>query len=452
MQQIFKYKKDILIVLFIILANVYVINLFPSTMFYDSNHYMNLSNLFIKGDEFNLTNYNEPLRGYLFPLIIYSINKLGRYLNIFNQIYFYRLFSIVILTLFNYFILYDFFSDFFKNITKSRLKRLLFTVVINYSWIGLYMYSLSDLWSIIFNIIGLRCLKKEFLKNNSSNYLYTIMSGLFLAGSYYIRPIYLITIIMVIIYLIIKKEFKKILLLMIGIVLIGIPQILINIKNFKIYSFFIPTEIVYGGKSLYLQQLFWGISIQRYETNINYSSFQKAQVIYKDLIGEQILISSNLAEFKTYYEYIIFVFNNMFKILFIYFKHLFNIFDHYFPTVYIQDISKNRILFSCLNYTIWYIFFLEIKNSLIKIKKEKIIYLLIFIFPVLMIIPTALEIRFSIPLYLLAYYIFVENIFEYKKYFTILNLEKYFVFIVLSFTLSILIFGNIVEIGLKNNI
>lgn len=451
MQKFLKIKKEQILLVIVILINIYMIKSFPNSMFYDSKHYMDLSSSFIKDNSFKLTNYNEPLRGYLFPLILYLINILGSLLKFQNIIFFYRINAIIIFTLFNYYILYEFISKIFQTNSEKKLERIIFILIINYSWIGLYMYSLSDFWSILFVVTGLYCLQKSYSKERSSQLL-VITSGIFIAGAYYIRPIYLISLVIIGIYLLIKRDIKRLLMIGLGIFIIGFPQLWINIKNFDLYSFFIPTQIIYNGRSLYLQQLFWGVFVQRYETNINHLIFSNAQVIYEDLLGKEILKNTNLQEFKSYYEYITFLLKNITTIIFMYAKHFFNIFDHYFPTIYIENIFKNRILFSSLNYTIWYLFFINIKSKLLIIKKENYIYIISFLIPVFISIPTALEIRFVLPLYLIGYFISIESLFKYKKYCKISNLIQYCTFIIVSFSLSILIFSNIVGVELKNNI
>ena len=300
-------------------------------------------------------------------------------------------------------------------------------------------------------------------EKNKFRCLLYLLSGVFITISYYLRPVYLASLILVILLLIVelhkKKNYLQVLCFIIGFFIISFPQAIINKRTFDTTSPFIQAvySIEEKNEDLYLKQLFWGISINRAEGNINLTKYDKDAVLFIDPIGDTI-IKSNENLTINYRNYIKIICKYPLEMTVIYSKHIFSGIDHVFAETYSEDIYKNRILFSMINYSFWFLGILGILKIIPKSQSQKCFYFLIYIAPVLLAIPTAIETRFFLPLYLMIYFIAIysisgfmqksisekKNIF--KKYFL-----NFLLFIIICFILSSYSFINISDANIIFN-
>jgi hypothetical protein len=425
-----------ILVIFIILILLLITN--QRTFYWDSEYYFQL------GQNFSFATYNNSLRGYFLPFFIHCILKISSLING-SFFYFWWLVTSVLYGISFFTFIPNFFERIF-NLKFNYMKRIIFAIIILFFWRGLIIYPLSDMpaiCSLIFGILLLVTAEKDKYKNFSY-----LLSGVCIAMSCNLRPIYASSLILIVLFLIIRSYTQKIyfqfLCFMMGFFILSYPQILINKREFNTYSPLVISK--YSGKeneqSLYLHQLFWGLKFSKYETNINQTRFPSVGVTFSDPTGEIILKSSIItgANFKSYFRAI---FNYPVEMFSIYSKHIFSGLDHTFPEIYIEDIYRNRVLFSILNYTFWFLGTIGIFKIIKKLEFQNYIYLLIYITPVMLSIPTAIEPRFFMPMHLIIYFIAIYFINEFlqknieqkrnifKKYFL-----NYAIFIAICFILS----------------
>ena len=151
----------------------------------------------------------------------------------------------------------------------------------------------------------------------------------------------------------------------VGVAIAYAPQSSINMHRFGTPSPFVQTELARGGPSLFLQQLAWGVYIQRYETNVQKGGpLPRGGVVFVDEAGLDIVRNENMMQPKgrqvaplnpafTYGDYVRLVFNHPLFFARAFARHLFNGLDIAYSTVYITDIREDNDGFRVVNYVVW---------------------------------------------------------------------------------------------------
>ena len=376
---------------------------------YDAGTYWDLGYQF-GVNKFSFTNYSYGLRGYLLPFLHYILIKLAS-IGIGTERINLWIFHSILYT-FTFFILFPRLIEKWFNRKIDYKVRGIFIFICMYFFKGLILYPLSDLPAFTFFLIAFYLFVLLLEEKQSYSILvkslYGIIIGIFLAGAYYVRPVYLIGIVGFMIvagYFMIRKKKYVLLYSLIGMIMIAVPQVMINHIHFHTYSPLIQTETAYKGKSLYLQQLNWGIMVQKYETNLDLQTYESPSMSFEDKVGQKLLNKNGI--FTGYYNYIKFVILHIGDVGCIYLKHLFNGLDITYNDAYIYNLNKNRFFIQLFNYTF---IFLGIKGSVFYFRKkywnvEKIAILVLYFLPILLVIPTAVETRFFIGLHMLLYFL-----------------------------------------------
>jgi hypothetical protein len=157
---------------------------------------------------------------------------------------------------------------------------------------------------------------------------------------------------------------------------------------------------------LYLEQLSWGLGIQKYETSID-PIMPGARLIFADPVGEQILkeeLGGVEEEFVEYEQYAGVALRHLPAVLTIYARHLFNGLDLKYPTPYIQHVYGPTLPLSILNYTVLFLALLVLVHRRHRpLSAEQWLVVSALLMPCLLVVPTAIECRFMLPLHLLLY-------------------------------------------------
>ncbi|MCM1191912.1 MAG: hypothetical protein NC123_05385 [Butyrivibrio sp.] len=369
---------------------------------WDAKTYMNLG-LTFGIDEFALTNYDYVMRGYLFPLVnwfLYKLEAMGIG-NISINLYFFHsvLFSFSLIV-----VVPKLFEKAFK-IKLGAAVKCIFFLVCMFMFKGLLIYPLTDMFSFSFLCMALYLYfyvidagdKGTLLKLPAS-----IGIGACLAVAYYARPIYLISIIAYFAVSICKIAYKRsmkdalymILLPLLGGAAIAFPQLIINYYHLGVASPGIMTEEIYEG-SLYLQQLKWGLETQRIDGNLDVSVFPFGGMNFYDGIGGR--FASDLV-ISSYWDYIVFVLRHPFDVLFMYLRHVFSGMDITYPNIYVKNVYNARGMIQFLNYSLLFFGIKGVKSSVKKStwNLDFVGALLIYMLPVILCVPTAIETRFFI--------------------------------------------------------
>ncbi|MDB5053208.1 MAG: hypothetical protein JWM44_1258 [Bacilli bacterium] len=446
---------------------LYGLHISLTNFVYDSAQYWELGKQFTTKGEFSWLTYNEPLRGYILPFFSFICITIAKFIGI-EEMSFFRFASALVYSFFLTILI----PSLYEKMTNQKLKPFPifgFFILIFYFWRGFFLYPLSDFISFFLIIIAIYNLVSYFLKRN---FLHILSAGFFIALSTSARPSYQIILLPIFILFVVhsymKLDYKKyiphsLIIMILGMSIAYSPQLFINAKKYNVISPFIQTGIAMKG-NLFVQQLFWGIYLQRYETNINTDTYPSASVYFYDKQGISILdkehmmnskISGvNLLENYTLNDYLKILIKYPLDMLVIYIKHIFNGMDLMYHSGYLDEVYNNRILFSLFNYTMWFISFISIfrilrTGTFLKEKYFELSIITIVILPTILSIPSAIETRFFLPFYILNYIVISFYMLNRRlkwgeiKSTTHKYALPYIIFILICFTFSAITFSNI---------
>jgi hypothetical protein len=386
-----------------ILVLVYTLQRAEQAFIHDSFNYWNLADNFLKNGEFSFTNYGNGLRGYFFPFVLFLIISLGGVLGVDARQLFYvfSAFYFSILTI--YVLPWGFQSIFCWRI--SFWGRAVIAILLFIFWRGHFLYPLTDFPAITALLIGVAYLSHS-LRYQTSPAL-ALFIGFFFSAAVNIRPVYQLSLIMLIPFFLLQvyrlkvvKAVKWVVFLLLGCCVVLMPQYRINQTHFQVNS---PGVLARFGddENLFVKQLFWGLKIQKYETNIG-ENYSLAAVAYQDPLFDK--LPQRLSKNRTISGYLEIVERYPQDVAISYFRHFFNGIDIFFPTPYVKNLFANHMLFSAMNYLVWLLaaFFL-IRTDFAQIDRVQLAGVVAFLAPVILAVPTALEVRFFLPIHLMAY-------------------------------------------------
>lgn len=133
------------------------------------------------------------------------------------------------------------------------------------------------------------------------------------------------------------------------------------------------------------------------------TNYPENTLVYSDPISFKLQKIALFKE-KTFPSYIEIVRRYPLDILVSYTRHLFNGLDIFFPTPYIRNVEADHTLLSSLNYLIWFFVLVYLVNMDVhKVDFVGVTGAITILSPVIAAIPTAVEVRFFLPVYILAY-------------------------------------------------
>lgn len=404
----------------------------------DAYNYYTFSSLFIKNGKFAFSNYDNALRGYNWPLLLLPIRIISETFGR-NPATVYRLVFAFVASGFFGSIMPNGIERVFK--TKINfLQRLLFISMLLFFWMPTFLQPLSDMPTFMCNIAGIFLLyyasdeKKIWRK-----YVYMILAGMALASTSLFRPVYQFSLplgAVLFIILNLKKEKRKNLYLLfpliIGAILMFLPQVIINVKNFGIFTPYAQAQSTLDGRLL--RQLGLGVVssgsfgyIGDVEIPIGYiekETFRNVDVLTTGpkmifvnnrhgfvLLNKLGIEKTNGLYFLSYKEYISYAIKYPLDFLTIWGTHLFYGLDLNFHDLYHVKIGPNSVLYSLLNYTA---LFFAAKTMAVKgwFKNggfAKTIGLIMLFFPCIVAMAVNMEERFMMPVHILAYMLIAFN-------------------------------------------
>ena len=304
----------------------------------------------------------------------------------------------------------------------SFVRRLVLPVLTAVFFPGLISYPLSDLPAFCLIVASVSLILYASEKNNIfQSAILFFLAGIFLYGAYNTRTIYLFTLIPVVIFSPIfllknKKNTYRALLsvvLILGCALAALPQALINLKYLNSPTPFVVATI--KDSSLFAKQLKWGITIYRYETGYDINSKEIFPVFYVNPTGENVIkeYGSGGASATIAWYFGAFL-SDPISFVKIYTTHFINGMDVRDYDTYTKYRSKESSLRSVASISIsllglFFLVALIVRKSgwtRESARKEftlRLVWVGILLLPVILIIPSAIETRFFLPLHLLAY-------------------------------------------------
>lgn len=379
---------------------------------YDASNYYMLAKSFEKDGSFSFLNMPENIRGYVFPFILYLALKLGALLHMQDWVTVLLLNSIVFSLVVVYFLPYVLECASYQN-AADMIKRMIPVGLVALFWKDLVYFPLSDLYSYGFLVLAIYVLLR--LKERRAlpiRLLLAAVEGLLLYGMYNTRTIYLFVIpVILLVWLVfrIKEKFpwkRMVVLCLVMILAAGIcawPQYKINQQNFGKSTVAVITN------DLFSQQLYWGITMQRYETYAGDGSiYPYPDMRFEDKEGVALLEKEGISGFESIGEFFRFFVRHPLEYLSVLGRHLVNALHLPFNEVYIRDLIKSSAFLEIANYTILFMFAMLLSFSWQRVKKRELftehrVQFLTTMITCVAILPGAIETRFFMPAYVAVY-------------------------------------------------
>ncbi len=344
---------------------------------------------------------------------------------------------------------------------KSAFRELIAFIVFIFFWGDLIQYPLSDMVSCVFLISGIALLRGIFnseKKINCGSIIKALAGGAMFYAAYNTRVVFLfgviVSLVVFVFHFIYDKRFDIAMTaaILIGGLILSIPQCIVNWNNLGHVSPKVFTEQVYGYQhSLQNQQLFWGVSMPRYETYIgDRDKYEHLGVYFDDPVGEELLDREGLVvdEFgvkdlvKLFFKYPL-------DMISIYTKHFVSLMSPGWREMFLTDMYVNKGISIVISFLIWCVAALGlIVAHLNKACKDKctVAFVLAIILPGLMQAFGAAEIRFFIAVYLVIYY-FVFKMVDYGDIYSFFrgNALTMSVAIILAFALWVSVLGDVLS-------
>ena len=363
---------------------------------YDALDYWTRGNS-IRENSFSLLGI-EGFRGYIFPFYLSLASVFGRMgFYIINALFL----SFFVSTIFPYIV---------NNGKKSCLRNACAMILLCIFFCGLVVYPLSDLFALVVFSCALCCLQK-YKESQKRRCRYILVGGVgfFAYLAYNTRTIYLFAGIAIIIYILIgivlekncsiKKRIgntvRDISVCGVGAMIAAFPQAIMNYSNLKVFSFKVPTN------GLMLQQLFWGIQYQRYDTYVPAvaDSLHGPQVYFEDRIGIQLLEKLGDEMNSSWFCYIKLFLENPIDCLGIYTRHLINFLFPCWPEIYVKNLHSSKWIMGLLGICLFFAAAVAlIEKCYIDSANFKSFVLMMI--PAALIVPGAVEYRFSVSIYI----------------------------------------------------
>jgi hypothetical protein len=382
---------------------IYTVQRVDFPFHHDSLNYWELGDSFYTDSHFSFANFSDGLRGYFFPFLLSLMKRQETLLDIDPRV----LFAILSALFFSAFSMH-LVPWFFREVFRWQISvpgKIAFALLVFFFWRGHFLYPLTDFPSLAALLLGITILASVMRGGKRMGWL--VVSGFFTAAAMNIRPVYQLSFLIVFVFLVIsgyRQNVGKLListtLFLCGCLVALAPQWIINHTHFGIHSPLVLANYA-DDRSLLQTQLFWGLKAQKYETNIG-DSYPAATVVYHDPVADE-WPAGEMKE-KTIRNYLRIVKQHPLEIVISYFRHAFNGLDIFYPTPYVRNIYADHSVFRLLNYLIWFVFFCHVlRLDFSQIDLVKLSAVSALLAPAVLAIPTVMEVRFFLPVYMLAY-------------------------------------------------
>lgn len=380
---------------------------------YDSYYYWTEGDGVVAKAGFHISEFPETFRGYFFPVLL-SVLKQGAIL-LGHEFLAWRLLCSLLLGLLFCFV--------FPRLFRMEINSLWFFIriialllVVLYFWGDFLQYPLSDMPAMVFVCLG-ACLLQTICEGKQKSYhivLSAFFAGICLYAAYNTRAVYLYADIILVILFFVRerKNVKKVVITVcsvgVGILLLAIPQMMINRQYVGVYSPRVFTEQYQDySESLQLWQIHTGVEMPRVEAYLGPEElFPGGMVRYIDDSGMEILNRAGMSDGFSWVEYGKLVIHYPLDMIGLYARHLVSIMTPTYRELYISDMWKDKSISITLAVLIWLIAGL-ILIVIIKEKKHRwndMMVLFALSIPSILQVAGAVELRFFIAIYFFAYF------------------------------------------------
>ena len=377
----------------------------PGQFRFDAAEYWELSLKFTQPGHYSLLAFDEPLRGYLGPLLIVPARVLCHFTGwsmlagarVLGAGWAALLFGLAIPALWAQ----------VAGRPLTTLRWLVLVVLTFVFWRDYFNFTLSDVPALTLLLLALVALGRP-------GWAWAGMAGLLLAGAINIRPIYVASLpgaLWLLASAPLPAGFwlRRAVALVAGAALVLLPQWLINQQHFRRNTPLVLAQRP-GSQPLYLRQLAWGTAYQRYETSLIPEI--PRSLVYADSAGQRALAAEPGGRFASYGQYLRFALRQPVATAGRYLRHLFNGLDIWFATPYPTQLHPpGQVVLRWLNYALlglglWLVWqqrrvHQRSSTSHLPAAQAASAVLLALLLPCLFTLPILVESRFLLPLHLL---------------------------------------------------
>lgn len=388
---------------------------------YDAEWYWTIADPVFEGGKIHLLSFPETFRGYFLPVVIQLFKRGGTMLG--HGYWGWRVFVALMLAALLTFIFPVLFSKKIDGLIPM-LRVVLCECVLLWVWGNYLQYPLSDLAAVVFLSAGVASLKSAVGADRRAA-LYIglgLIGGIFLYAAYNTRVVFgygaVFSIIVFAIYL--RRNLKRLLMVLlpafVGALLIALPQMMINHQYTGAYAPKVYTEQLHNyERSIEMQQLYWGITYDRYETyDGDAAVLANPQMFFRDPEGETLLQQEGLvlaAEFSKR-DYLHLIIKHPLDMAGIYMRHLISAMTPFYREVFVHDLYAEKGVLITISILLWLLSGVVLTSAFLKRKLNMCDFWFCAAIglPGVMQMFGAVEIRFFLPLYLLSYFgVFVKT-------------------------------------------
>ena len=390
----------------------------------DASYYISIGDVCFDELGFHISIFPKTFRGCLFPLYLQVLKhsflglKFGWSLT--TGFILASLFTVIIPSFFHR-------NDIHKN---SAFLTVIPAAIYIFFWGDTLLYPLSDLVAVFSLISGIWILLllveyKEWSRRKIL--ILSFGSGALLYFTYNTRVIFLYGILVsIVVYVIscinkVKRISFSLACILIGVIVVSVPQVVVNYFNENTFSPRVFTEnygIQYGGGDLKVQQIKWGLQMHRYESCAaeDDDAHVFGAIYFPDTYSSEILNREGLEEPFELKTFVSLWFKYPLDMVGIYARHFVSVMTPIWNQIYVTRFLVNHTVIVALSMIIWLLSGISI---LITSSYELRVPLIPGGFVVAIIIPAVIqtigapEVRFFLPVYVMAYSYVVNGI-EYK--------------------------------------
>jgi hypothetical protein len=370
---------------------------------WDAQQYWDLAAAYGPPGHFSLLHYDNPVRGYSLPLLNRGLATIATHTGMGN-VTVVQLFGSLEAALLGTVLVPRLVKAVWSEARVTLVRVLLFNALVFLFWRDHFGFPLSDFPAATLAIGALLALTRRSFAGYA-------IAGLAIGLAWNVRPAYLIAMISAVVLAAFLAGIRRrplaaaaaAALVLAGIVLVSLPQIMINKRHFDSWS---PT--VSAAKDLNMAQLTFGLNVQRIETNVG-TTYPSSSMIYYDPSTRKILEREHITALTSYGQYLQLIPGYPAEMVGAWSRRFFNGLDVRYATVYIHDLHATGEWFSLVNYSVIFLALVRVLLPPFRRRLGRVAWA----FPSILLaaavpaVPFAMEPRYFIPIQLVIYAIVV---------------------------------------------
>jgi hypothetical protein len=366
---------------------------------WDAQQYWDLADAFGAKNHFSFLDFNSAIRGYSLPLLNRGLATIATHTGI-GGVTIVQLFGSLEAALLGTVLVPRLVRALSTEARLTLGRVLTFNAFVFFFWRDHLGFPLSDVPAATLAIAALLAVSRR----SAMGYA---LAGLAIGLAWNVRPAYVLALVLMIVLVVVRSGIRRapliaarsIGLLLAGIMVVTLPQMLINHRNFDSWS---PT--ITAARDLNMVQLTFGMNAQRNETNVG-RAYPSSSAVYYDPSTRAILAKEHITQITSYSQYLGIVKDYPTEMVGAWARRFFNGLDVRYSTVYIHDLNDTGEWFSLINYTLIFVALMRVAVPAFRRRLGAVTWApaLILCAAALPAVPFAMEPRYFLPIQLVIY-------------------------------------------------